>query len=99
MDSDDFDMDGPPDGILGMPAGGQIVVQRIPFGDDDEHQEDDEGGIPPEILEMIRVTEAMHARSLGGLMTGGPFGQHPRQLGGIQKEEKDDSQSRFEESH
>ena len=36
--------------------------------DDDDHDKD---GVPPEVLEMIRMTEAMHRRATGGM---GPFG-------------------------
>lgn len=68
--------------------------------DDDDHDKD---GIPPEILELIRMTEAMHTRATGGM--GGPFGaaRGPRQLriskGSDKKDEEEDNTPRHEESH
>lgn len=49
--------------------GAEITITRMgPPGDDDE--EDD--FIPPEILQMIQMTEAMHARQMAS-MFGGPM--------------------------
>ena len=62
--------------------GGQVVVRgRIPVDDDD----DDDDGIPPEIKQLIDMTEAMHRRHV---MMGGPLGGimgGPRRLQNIRK--------------
>lgn len=64
--------------IMNGPLGRVVVRQSLPVDedDDDDHEKD---GVPPEILEMIRMTEAMHRRATGGM---GPFGavRGPRQL-------------------
>ena len=62
------------------PMGRVVMRRRIPFDEDEDHADDD-GGIPPEILDMIRMTEAMHRRAGAGLIS--PFGRaipSPRNL-------------------
>jgi len=69
--------------------GGRIVVrQPIDLGEDED---DDDGGIPPEIAELIRVTEAIHSRA-------GGIGVPPRQLQ-AKAAEPEDNTPRYEESH
>ena len=46
------------------PMGRVVVRKQIAFDDDEDHKDDDDG-IPPEILEMIRMTEMMHSRARG----------------------------------
>lgn len=80
---------------------GRVVMRRsIPFDDDDDHKDDDDG-IPPEILDLIRMTEAMHGRSRGmGSPFGGPIALGgPRKLSIKKKEEPEDDTPRHEESH
>lgn len=86
------------DGFIEVPMGG-VIIQGIPFGDedDDEHM-DEEDGIPPEILEMLRVTEAMHQNAMAGMMGGSPFGP-PRLLSISKADEEDDNKPRVEESY
>lgn len=56
------------------PMGRVVMRKRIPFDEDDDHKDDhEEDGIPPEILEMIRMTEAMHRRAGAGMAS--PFGR------------------------
>jgi len=83
------------------PMGRIVVRKRIPFDEDDDHKDDhEEDGIPPEILDMIRMTEMMQNRARGGI-AGSPFGRPApahRQLQ-IQKDKEEDKVDRHEESH
>jgi len=79
------------------PMGRVVVRKSIPL-DDDEDDDHEPEGIPPEILEMIRMTEAMHRRAGGGM---GPFGAigGPRKLRINKADDENDNTPRHEESH
>ena len=64
---------GPPPGLADGPPG-MVIRRRVSmpmpiFEDDDE----DDDGIPPEILDLIRMTSMMTSRSMGGPFGGGPM--------------------------
>jgi len=59
------------------PMGSIVVRKQIPHDDDDDDKED---GIPPEIIQMMKMTEAMHRRHMMGMMGGMMGGPSPRHL-------------------
>jgi hypothetical protein len=50
---------------MGGPMGGRITVRKIISPLDMLSDDDDDVGIPPEILAMMRMTEQMHMRAQG----------------------------------
>ena len=48
---------------MGGPMGGRITVRKIISPLDMLSDDDDDVGIPPEILAMMRMTEQMHLRA------------------------------------
>ena len=56
--------------------GGGLVVRKSIEANKDDDDEDD--GIPPEVVQLMKMTEAMHRRHMMGMM-GGMMGGH-RQL-------------------
>lgn len=82
--------------MMNGPMGRVVVRKSIPIEQEDDDDDHDKDGIPPEIVELIKMTEAMHRRSAGGV--GGISLAAPRQLRPNQKEENDNT-PRHEESH
>ena len=48
-----------------------MIIRKMPMPIIDTDDEDDDG-IPPEILDLIRMTSMMQSRSIGGSFVGGP---------------------------